>query len=223
MPTVVQNKSVIISAATATLAFAATGSGNKIVITLATEGGSTAYTGATFSSVGGTWTLDGSKVANGRSVLIYSNPGVTAGTTNIVITPTGGTGNAAGAIGGQEVSGIGAVDHATQGAAGAANSCTITAGSADTTATDFVVVGICCGIGNTSTGITSPPTGYTLSAVEQNDNTSAAGQISYKVNTSAVTDTVTWSAAGGMTTGDPAMMISYVAGGGAAAVIAWVT
>lgn len=218
MSTVVQSVSNTTFTAAASISFtlSATSAGNLLVIELQCGTGATAYTGATISDngAGNTWAGAVVNAVNQRLCLIARCLSVSAGVTSVTLTPTGGTGGIFGCAAIQEVSGSGTWADDQHGTAGfSAGSVTATCSGADAGTTDFVAGCVSTGNSSTSVGITDPPTGFTSAAVQQNDFVSTGGECCYRINSTAVTDSATWSSAN-TTAGDPAVIASFTAAGG---------
>lgn len=200
-----------------TFTLSATAAGNMLVIEIGIEAGGTVYTGFSVSDngSGNTWASAVVKTGGIKTAGVLRCLSVSAGVTSVTVTPTGGTGGMYGAASIQEVSGGTWSDDKNGSATLLGGTLTATASGADVGTTDFV--GAACAIGNgaTNCGISDPPTGYTSAAVSQNDNTDTGAECCYRINSSAVTDSVTWTATSWQS-GDPGAVASFkvTAGGG---------
>jgi hypothetical protein len=224
---VVQNKtSALLSAASSAL-IDFTGSqptvGNSIIIEVPIEAGGTTFTSvsATDNASGGSnaYTLRKIKTntSDNRTVAILDCIGIARTFTQLTVSWSGGTGGAYGKCAAQEVAGITAFDQVGEAASTGSASGTVTATctGADTTASNFVAACISLGAGQSNVGFSDPPsTGYTTAAINQNDSANTGVASAYRVNSSAVTDSVTWAYSGGSGTGDPAIIVSYAGSGG---------
>lgn len=193
-----------------TVTLSATQSGNSIIVTLAVEGGATRYTGFTVTdNQSNTYTSTDILGGNLRTAAIFYKIGATAGVTSLTVTPTGGSGGLFGAMAVQEVSGLTALDKHASASSGASSPLNLSNSGTNTGTADFVTTAIAIGTGIANVGIANPPTGYTTSAISQNDSTDAGGACAYRIDTSAVLDTVSWTATGWEPT-DPAVIASFV-------------
>jgi hypothetical protein len=221
MPTVIQTVSsgLLGGVANKTVTLTATQPGNSLIVSIAVEGGATAYTGFTIADNAGggsnTYSQAGITTASAlfRSCCVKYCLAPTSGVTSVTVTGTGGSGGMYGVFSVQEVSGISALDRYTAGATGASSPYTMTASAVDTAATDFVVSCISVGNGSATVGISNPPTGYTTAAISQNDSTDAGGAIAYRINSTTVTDTCQWAATSWVATA-PVNIVSFVGSGG---------
>jgi hypothetical protein len=173
---------------------------------------------------GNTYVLRKSAIgdSNGRAAFVLDCLSPTAGVTSIVVTPVlGGSGyGGCGAV--QEVQGIALLDQSTSGS-WSSSPLTLTMPNPDSGSTDFVCGAISIGNNVSSQGISDPPSGYTSAAVNQSDiGNSGGGECCYRINTSAVTDSVTWAVTGGGTVTDPAVLVSYKAISTDSATVAWI-
>lgn len=225
MTTVVQSvSSTSLGATTKTMTITASGAGNSLIISGAIRAASTVYTGVgATDNQGNTWVARSvtNHSANQRTAFVLDCLAPTAGVTSIVITPTGGGGQFNGCIAVQEVSGINAVDLITTGSY-SSSPLALSASGADSGTTDFVVAVISAGNNSAAQGISAPPSGFTNATVNQVDNGThpGSGQISYRVNSSAVTDSISWAITAGASSGDPAAMVSYKPSASGASLIA---
>lgn len=221
MPTVIQNVAATAFAGVASksIALASTGAGNLLAVISSIQAGSTIYTGATITDNVGTnaWLTAIAFGGTGHRIAIISYClSVTPAVSSVLMTPTGGTGGAYGSVAAVEVSGgPWALDQTGSGTADSTLGDPITAiaSSINIGTTDFVIAVLNGGNGQINTGIISPPSGYTQSFVQQDDSNSAAGAGAYRINSSAVTDSVTWTNTGGgiagLTVGSPAAIASF--------------
>jgi hypothetical protein len=198
----VSSKSVTLSA---------TGTGTSIVVSIAVEGGATAYTAFTVAdSKSNVYSLAGTiPTGLGRSAAVYYCLAPTSGVTTVTITGTGGSGGMFGCFCAQEVSGITALDKTNTATTGVASPLTVTNSATNTGTGDFVTTVISVGNGSAACGISDPPSGYTRSSISQNDSADASGATAWRINTSAVTDSVSW-AATSWVAGCPAVIASFV-------------
>jgi hypothetical protein len=161
--------------------------------------------------------------SGGRAAAILDCINAKAGVTSIVVKPlpTASDIGMTGCMDLQEVSGILGVDQVQTGAlaSGSLNSLALAMSATDSYSQDYVAAAISVGANHAAQGISDAPTGYTSSSVEQNDSTSGGAECCYRINSSAVTDSITWAISAGGTATDPAVMVSYQGGtaaGGAA-------
>lgn len=201
-----------------------TGAGNLLVVQAGVQqfGGTnpTSFV-VTDNGSGNTWATAVFKAGTGGdrfSVINYCLSTV-AGVTSVTVTPN--TGTFYGSSGAEEVSGgTWALDQTGSAVASLGGTITLSCSAVDVGTTNFVAAAVQIGGGGSPSGISDPPTGYTSSSVEQDDNTFAGSETCYRINTSAVTDSVTWTSASGAT-GFPAAIASFkVSGGGGGVTVA---
>jgi hypothetical protein len=217
--TVANNGLAGVSAKTFTLS--ATQSGNSIIITMAIEGGATKYTGATIADDKSNTYLSTdifTSTAAFHTAAIFYCLAPTSGVTSVTVTPTGGSGGVFGVIAVQEVSGLTGLDKHAGGNAPGLSPMTLNNSATNTGAADFVTTAIAIGNSAANIGLSNPPTGYTISAISQNDQTDAGGGCAYRINSSAVQDSVTW-AATSWEPGDPAVIASFTSAGASTPVL----
>ncbi len=208
MTTVLQNQSVsgagINGVPSWTFTLTSTGAGNLVVIEAAIEqfggtGNITAFT-ITDNGSGNIWATtkfvstaagSGAKIA-----AIIRCLSISAGTTSVTITAFAATADFFGSLSLQEVSGAGTwsddkSNSAT--AAGQASPFGVTNAAVDVGTTDFVAAAFSFDSNAAPPANISDPTGtYTTGAVCQDDNFSC-GETNYRVNSSALTDSISWS------------------------------
>lgn len=210
-----------ISGATWNFTVSSTTAGDLGTVEIGCQSLGTQYTGITVTdnATGGssTWTqrLVNLTGAGGRSIYVAHCLSLKAGATSVTATLTGGASGASGISAYQRFTGSGTWSTDQSGstsstAAGA--TATITASAVNVGTTDAVIAIGVLGNGDPTEGLSDPPTGSTWfsGAVSQNDSTSTSAEICYRVNTSAVTDSATWTSnAGGIVANCPTVIVSY--------------
>jgi hypothetical protein len=201
--------------ASKTVTVSATTVGNSIIVPISLDSGATQYTapGVTDNAAGGSnvYTVRKTNLGSGssRSAFIADCLNAPKSCTQITITPTGGTGGGFGPGGVLEAAGgTYAADQSGTTNGTAASPLVVTNTSVDTGTADLVVGVVGRGNGSLTTGISDPPAGYTSIAVQQNDQSDGAGECCYRINASALTDSVSW-ASTTQTSGDPGILQSY--------------
>jgi hypothetical protein len=209
----------------------ATQAGESIVVLAAIEAGTTAPSGLAIAdnATGGTnsyspWFLVNATGGNKQVGISTCLSPAHTGATQVTITFTGEVGGVFGGVAVLRVTGISATDlhHELQIASGVNGPFTVTATGADATATDLVIAMLQTGASATS-GISDPPTNtppgggsWVSVTVNQNDSTNSANEIAYTINTSAATDSATWSQTGGVTLAASVATIASFKAAGAA-------
>lgn len=147
---------------------------------------------------------------------------VSAGTTSVTVTPN--TGTFYGSSGIEEVSGgTWALDQTGSAVSTISATNTATCTSVDLGTTDFVAAAVQVDGGQSNEGISDPPTGYTSSSVEQDDGSFAGSETCYRVNSAALTNTVTWTYTVSASVGLPCCIASFKVSGGGGNVTAALT
>lgn len=232
MTSVVQNVgyTAFAGASSKVITLSATVPGNSIILLVPIEGGGSTYTGCgvTDNAAGGSnvYTVRKSLVASGglfSMAFILDCLNAPKSCTQITITPTGGTLGAYGCGGALEVSGgTLSADQSGSNTGSGTSPLTVTNSTVDVGTTDIVIAVALIGGGNTNAGITDPPSGYTAVAVQQDDSADAASQCAYRINSSALTDSVSFlSVFQGV--GVPGILQSYKVSASVGATIAWTT
>lgn len=193
----------------------ATTPGNSNIVLISADAGTTAYTapGVTDNAAGGSNVYAVRKALAGvggtRIVWVVDCLNAPKSCTQITIAPTGGTGGVFGCGGVLEAAGgTYAPDQSGSTTGTATSPLVVTNSSVDTAATNLVVGVVGRGGGTTTSGISDPPTGYTSIAVQQNDQVDGGGECCYRINSSALTDSVSW-ASTAQASGDPGILQSY--------------
>jgi hypothetical protein len=187
---------------TATITTGSTTAGNSIPVWGWHEGGTTAYTSITVTDGGNTWTNSSNqRTSTNRSAMAACAFSIASGgVRTITITFNGGTGNVFGEyFAGEFSGGLSAFDQAGGSTGFGAAPVTATNGGANAGTDDLAIAALSVGDGGTET-YTDPPTGgatWTTAGTNLNDSTNAGGMAVYRIDTSAVTDAVTWSAGWG--------------------------
>lgn len=200
----------------------ATGSGNLLVVKAGVQqfggAGSPSSVTVTDNGSGNTWATAVFKQGTGtpadRFAIICYCLSVSAGVTSVTVTPN--QGDFYGSSGIEEVSGgPWALDQTGSANSAASGTVTVACSSVDIGTTDFVAAAVTVDGGQSNTAISDPPSGYTSSSVNQDDSNFAASETCYRINSSAVTDSVTWTyTASASGSGLPAAIASFKVSGG---------
>lgn len=212
---------------TGSLTSGSTTVGNALVVWGYIQSGTagSGYTGFSLADGGNVWTTRTVFRNAGRSVFCASAPITAGGARSVVVTGSGGVGGMFGRIVGGEFSGgTATADQIGSITAIAGFPATVTAGGVDTSTTDLVLTGIAVGNAGAASNISDPPTtGFTSAAVNQNDSTDSAGELAYRINSTAVTDAAQWVNGSFGTDGSAAGIWSFQFILSAGTPIAWTT